>query len=130
MSLYTMNKVLVVDDEKHIATLLKRVLTGNGYEVFTAKNGEEALSLATQKQPDLIILDLMMPGISGIEVCRVLKTHKNTSGIPIIVLSALDRLIDKKYVIDAGGDAFLSKPINSSELLTIIDKLQNRNKEK
>jgi DNA-binding response OmpR family regulator len=125
-----MNKVLVVDDEKHIATLLKRVLTGNGYEVFTAKNGEEALSLATQKQPDLIILDLMMPGISGIEVCRVLKTHKNTSGIPIIVLSALDRLIDKKYVIDAGGDAFLSKPINSSELLTIIDKLQNRNKEK
>lgn len=120
-----MNKVLVVDDEEDILNLVKTILVGNGYEVFTAKSGEEALTSAVRHQPDIIILDIVMPGISGLEVCRLLKNRKDLEQTPIVVLSALDREIDKKYIEEAGADEYINKPFDISELLKVVDRVQN-----
>ena len=121
-----MNRVLVVDDEEDILDLVKTVLVGNGYEVFTATTGEEGLVKAVKIKPDLIILDVVMPGISGLEVCRLLKSKPEFDKIPILVMSVLDREIDHEYVHKAGADDFLHKPFDIDELLLTLDKLQSK----
>ncbi|MCB2172694.1 response regulator [archaeon] len=121
-----MNRVLVVDDEEDIRDLVKMVLVGNGYEVFTATTGEEGLVKAVKIKPDLIILDVVMPGISGLEVCRLLKSKPEFDKIPILVMSVLDREIDHEYVQKAGADDFLHKPFDIDELLLTLDKLQSK----
>ena len=121
-----MNRVLVVDDEEDVLDLVKTVLVGNGYEVFTATTGEEGLVKAVKIKPDLIILDLVMPGISGLEVCRLLKSKTEFDKVPILVMSVLDREIDHKYVHKVGADDFLHKPFDIEELLLTLDKLQSK----
>ena len=105
-----MNRVLVVDDEEDVLDLVKTVLIGNGYEVFTVTKEEEGIVKSVKIKPDLIILDLVMPGISGLEVCRLLKSKIEFDNVPILVMSVLDRDIDHEYVKKAGADAFLHKP--------------------
>ena len=121
-----MNRVLVVDDEEDVLDLVKTVLVGNGYEVFTANTGEDGLVKAVKIKPDLIILDLVMPGISGLEVCRLLKSKNEFDNVPILVMSVLDRDIDHEYVKKAGADDFLHKPFDIDELLLTLDKLQSK----
>ena len=121
-----MNHVLVVDDEEDVLDLVKTVLTGNGYSVTTATTGEEALVKAVETHPDLIILDVVMPGISGLEVCRLLKGKNAFKKVPIIMMSVLDRPIDHQHVEDTGADEFIHKPFDIGQLLITIDNIQNK----
>ena len=118
-----MNKILIVEDEADIQALVHRVLTANGFEVFKASSGEEGLIKATTLKPDLIILDLMMPGLSGLEVCRLIKGRQDTKEIPILILSALNRSVDRGYAKDAGAERYMSKPFQIDELLVTIDDM-------
>lgn len=116
-------RVLVVDDEPQNLELVEAILAPTGYEVLLASNGEEALALTNEKQPDLIILDLMMPGLSGFEVCARVKMHPQTGGVPVLFVTALSQPGDKERALAAGGDDFLSKPFQRSDLLARIEAL-------
>jgi two-component system, OmpR family, KDP operon response regulator KdpE len=109
-----MTRVLVVDDEPQILRGMGTNLRARGYEVDTAADGEEALDLAARQRPDVVILDLGLPGIDGIEVIRGLRAW---SSIPIVVLSARDQERDKVLALDAGADDYVTKPFGMDELL-------------
>ncbi|MDR9751670.1 EAL domain-containing protein [Pseudomonas sp. SZMC_28357] len=108
--------LLIVDDETHVRKLLQMLLQNQGYQTQTAGSGEEALELVAQRPPDLILLDIMMPGMDGYEVARQLKSDKATSNIPIIMLSALGEHSARISGLEAGAEDFLSKPVESAEL--------------
>jgi putative two-component system response regulator len=110
-------QILIVDDEPRNLRLLEGMLIPLGYEVIKAPNGEEALSLVNKLDIDLILLDIMMPGMDGFEVCRRIKGNKDTRLIPIVMVTALDDMDAKVRAIDAGADDFLTKPPNKTELL-------------
>lgn len=112
-----MKKILVVDDEKPISDIIKFNLKKEGYEVFTAYDGEEALSQVEEVDPDLIILDLMLPKIDGLEVAReVRKTHN----MPIIMVTAKDSEIDKILGLEMGADDYVTKPFSNRELVARV----------
>ncbi len=115
--------ILVVDDEPYNLELMEAILPLAGYQVSLADGGEAALALAHEKKPDLIILDLMMPGLSGFEVCARLKTDPETRGIPVLFVTALGDVGDKERAMAAGGDDFLTKPFQRAELLLRIESL-------
>ena len=107
-----MKKILVVDDEKPISEIVKYNLVKEGYEVFTAYDGEEALEKVEEVEPDLIILDLMLPKMDGLEVAReVRKTHD----MPIIMVTAKDSEIDKVLGLELGADDYVTKPFSNRE---------------
>jgi diguanylate cyclase (GGDEF)-like protein/PAS domain S-box-containing protein len=108
--------LLIVDDETHVRKLLQILLQNQGYQTLTASSGEEALALVAQQPPDLILLDIMMPGMNGYEVARELKSDKVTANIPIIMLSALGEHSARISGLEAGAEDFLSKPVESAEL--------------
>lgn len=113
---------MVVDDESDIVSLLKLVLEAEGYGVVPALSGDDALSLAEIEAPDLVLLDLMMPGKSGLETCRYLKNQPRTRNTPVIVFSALGRDVDKKLTAEAGASAHLTKPFSNIGLLTEVKR--------
>ena len=121
-----MPSVLIIEDEEDYSVLLTRILTSNGYEVYSAPNGEDGLMKAALYNPDIIILDLMLPGMSGLEVCRMLKMLPERKDTPIIIVSALDRPVDKQYALQAGADLYLAKPLKTPVLLKEIDDLLNK----
>lgn len=107
-------KILVVDDEWEIRDMLGRFLTEQGYEAILASNGEEAIELAEKENPQAILLDILMPGIDGIETCKRLRAKEKTQFIPIIIATALwDRYME---AVEVGADDFVSKPFNLMEL--------------
>lgn len=108
--------LLIVDDEIHVRKLLEMLLQNQGYRTLTASSGEEALALIAQQPPDLILLDIMMPGMDGYEVASQLKANKSTLNIPIIMLSALGEHSARLSGLEAGAEDFLSKPVDSAEL--------------
>ncbi len=112
-------KILVVDDHPGNLSLATSILKPF-YEIFLANNSEKALLMASEKQPDLILLDIMMPDISGFEVCRRLKQLENTAGIPIIFMTAKTSGEDYEKAFDMGGVDYITKPINSKELLSRV----------
>lgn len=112
-----MARILIVEDEKKIARFLELELQHEGYEVQTAGDGRTGLSLALSWEPDLMILDLMLPGLSGIEVCRRLR---HDSDLPIIMLTAKDDVSDKVMGLDMGADDYMTKPFAIEELLARI----------
>jgi two-component system KDP operon response regulator KdpE len=111
------SRILVVDDETQIARVLKTTLNSQGYEVKTASDGESALNLAVDWIPDLIITDLSMPGMTGIELCRSVRER---SQVPIIVLSVRGEEKNKIEALDAGADDYVTKPFSVSELLARV----------
>lgn len=113
----TQATILVVDDEPLNTKLLAAILTADGFKTITAAGGEEALHIVTKQEVDLILLDIMMPGMNGYEVCQRLKSNETTRMIPIIMVTALDDLESKVKAIDSGADDFLSKPAQKIELL-------------
>ena len=115
-----MKKILVVDDEKPISDIIKFNMAKEGYEVLTAFDGREALEVFAAENPDVIILDLMLPEIDGLEVAR---TIRKTSNVPIIVLSAKDTEFDKVIGLEIGADAYIVKPFNTELLRTTISNL-------
>jgi two-component system cell cycle response regulator len=109
-------KILVVDDEAYIREFLHVVLTDDGYQVLTANDGLEALPIAVAEQPDLILLDIMMPGLNGMETCKRLRERPTTRNIRVIILTAYDQRERLEESIAAGADDFLGKPIDLTEL--------------
>jgi len=116
-------KVLVVDDQPLNVKMLAAKLSESGYEVLKAFNGSEAIRLARDGNPDLILLDITMPGMDGYEVTKILKADPATSIIPIVLLTALDAVKDKVKGLNAGADDFLSKPCSPTELLARVRSL-------
>jgi DNA-binding response OmpR family regulator len=116
-------KVLVVDDTETNIKLLRALLKGAGYEVVTATCGTDALTAAESENPDLILLDIMMPDLTGFEVCQRLRAAPGTRQTPIVFLTALHEMEDHMKGMDAGGDDVLTKPINKLELLTRVRSL-------
>jgi CheY-like chemotaxis protein len=112
--------ILVVDDDQQNLELVQAYLEDIECETVAARDGIEALEMVAREKPDLILLDVMMPKMSGFEVCRRLKVDPDTSDIPIIMVTALNEFGDIERGIDSGTDDFVSKPINRLELLTRI----------
>lgn len=110
-------KILVVDDEKPIADILQFNLKKDGYEVFCAYNGDEALELVEEVQPDLILLDIMLPEKDGMEVCKEIRKKYE---MPIIMLTAKDSEIDKVLGLELGADDYVTKPFSTRELLARV----------
>jgi two-component system KDP operon response regulator KdpE len=110
-------RILVIDDEPNITRVLRGSLSAQGYDVRTANDPEEGLRTFKDWPPDLVITDLMMPGISGVEVCRSLRAH---SAVPILVLSVRDHERSKVEALDAGADDYITKPFGIQELLARV----------
>src|SRR5712691_10494592 len=110
-------RILVVDDEVEIVRALQRSLAAHGFEVFTAQSGEEALESIAHYRPDLMLLDLGLPGMSGLEVCKRVRAQSN---LPIIVLSVKDTERNKVLALDLGADDYVSKPFGMNEVLARI----------
>ncbi|MFH0828429.1 MAG: response regulator transcription factor [Candidatus Omnitrophota bacterium] len=123
-------KILVVDDEQDIARMISYNLKKEGFLVVEAYNGEDALNLTVSEQPDLVLLDLMLPGIDGLEVCRRLKKESRTSSIPLIMLTAKIQENDKVVGLELGADDYVSKPFSPKELIARIKAVLRRGREK
>lgn len=119
-------KILLVDDEPDIVTILKMRLEANGYEVSVAVDGKIAYNMAKSTVQDLIILDLMLPGMDGHHVCRLLKFDEKYRNIPVIILTAKGQKEDQEIAKEVGADAFLTKPVDFKELLDKIKELITR----
>jgi two-component system alkaline phosphatase synthesis response regulator PhoP len=122
----TVKKILIADDEPDILEIIQFNLQSEGYEVITAKNGDEAIELAKKHQPDLIILDVMMPGKSGIDVCSILRLQPAFKDTLIIFLSALSDDSSEVKGLESGADDYLSKPIRPKVLLSKVNALCRR----
>lgn len=109
--------VLIVEDESALCTLLRYNLEREGYRVFEARNGDEALVVAAESSPDLIVLDWMLPELSGIEVCRRLRARGESRNVPIIMLTARGEETDRIRGLDTGADDYIVKPFSMSEFL-------------
>jgi two-component system alkaline phosphatase synthesis response regulator PhoP len=116
-----MSHILVAEDEPHILILIQRKLEGAGYEVRTASDGNEALEMALETRPDLLLLDVMLPGREGLEICREVKTAYGNDSPPIILMSARGQQIDVEAGIDAGADDYIIKPFSPRLLLERIE---------
>ena len=116
-------RVLIVDDERRNAELLKVMLTPEGYTFLTATNGEDALGLLAEQQPDLILLDVMMPGMDGYQVVGKIKENPATKNIPVIMLTALDDRNARMLGLNAGAEDFLTKPVDRAELCVRVRNL-------
>lgn len=110
-------RVLVVDDDEITRRVLDSILDLEEFEVLVASDGEAALELARSEAPDVVLLDVMMPGMDGLEVCRQLKADPATEGVSVILLSALDRAANLRAGEEAGCDAYLTKPFSPRELI-------------
>ena len=119
-------KILVVDDEENIRELVKYNLEKAGFQVVECGDGLTAVVLAKEDRPDLILLDLMLPGLDGLEVCRTLKQNQDTKAIPIIMLSAKDEEVDKILGLELGADDYLTKPFSARELVARIKAVLRR----
>ena len=123
-------KILIVEDNPQNMRLVEMTLRAGGYALLKATDGEEALDLANRKQPDLIVIDMQLPKISGIEVIKRLRQLPSFSHVPIIALTAYAMKGDREKFIEAGCDTYVSKPINTRELPEIVAKiLQQRQKD-
>lgn len=123
-------KVLIVDDEKDIIKMLDYNLKKEGYRTIPVYDGEDALNRAVREIPDLIILDIMLPGIDGLEVCKILRRESKTAHIPIIMLTAKARETDKIVGLELGADDYITKPFSPRELLARVKAILRRAQKK
>ena len=128
-----MAKILIVDDEKDIANLLSYNLEKEGFSTVKAYDGEAALKMVKMQKPDLIILDLMLPKINGLDVCRALRRNPETASLPIIMLTAKGDEVDKIIGLELGADDYITKPFSIKELIartrTIFRRISDENKQ-
>jgi PleD family two-component response regulator len=118
-----LSRILIADDNPQGAQLLEAHLESGPYELRTAYDGEQTLEQVAQWKPDLILLDVMMPKISGFEVCKRLRADPATQDVAVLMITALDQPSDIERAVDAGTDDFLSKPINRNELILRVRSL-------
>ena len=115
--------VLVVDDSATEREIISGCLKASGLTIVTAESGEEALEKISGQKPDVIVLDVVLPGRSGFEICRELKSEDATSGIPIVICSTKGTEMDKFWGMKQGADAYITKPINQEEIVKTVNKL-------
>ncbi len=116
-------KLLIADDNQQNRELLEAYLVGEGYEIAMSADGQETLDQVQAFEPDLVLLDIMMPRLSGYEVCQQLKEAEATTTIPILMVTALNEMGDIERAVEAGCDDFLTKPVNRLELTTRVKSL-------
>jgi signal transduction histidine kinase len=116
-------RILLVDDEPWNVEVLESFLNGHGYIINKAYSGEEALSAVGKEPPDIVLLDVMMPGMDGFDVCRRLKENEGTRFIPVVIITSLDQKTDRVESIGCGADDFLTKPVDEAELLARVRSL-------
>lgn len=116
-------RILIVDDEPRNIRLIEGMLYGEPYQVVSARSGQEALEIIAIHEPDLVLLDVMMPGISGFEVCQQIKSHPQHRHIPVVMVTALNQVSDRVEAMQVGADDFLSKPVDATELLVRVRSL-------
>ncbi len=116
-------KVLIVDDERNIVTALEYLLQKNGYEVRIAETGEDALAQLDTFRPDLVLLDVMMPKVSGYEVCQRVRSRPDWQGMKIVMLSAKGREVEVSKGMSLGADLYVTKPFSNTELVATIGRL-------
>jgi len=114
-------RILTIEDDPIQRTMIQRTLAKRGYSVITSQNGQEGLDIAFKEKPDLILLDVMMPGMRGDDVCRKLKANIQTKDIPVIFLTSLDTPKDVIEHYDVGADIHLTKPVNPKELISQVE---------
>jgi DNA-binding response OmpR family regulator len=119
-------KILVVDDEKPMREVVKDILEHEGYNIILGENSEEAIRKGATLDPDLIILDLGIPTIGGLEVCRILKNDAKTSAIPIIILTVRSREVDKIIGLEMGADDYITKPFQKGEFVARVKAVLRR----
>jgi two-component system alkaline phosphatase synthesis response regulator PhoP len=119
-------KILVVDDEEHIQELIRFNLEKNGYKVICADNGIDAIKLAKEQLPQLMLLDLMLPGMDGLDVCKEIRKDSNMSNMPIIMITAKGEEIDKIIGLELGADDYITKPFSVRELVARIKAILRR----
>jgi len=112
--------ILVIEDDPVVARLMQYTLTKHGYEVQTASNGLEGLRKARQERPDLIMLDVMLPGIDGFEICHRLRAEFQGDNIPIVMLSGKAREADRTTGLGVGADDYLVKPVSPSKVVSVV----------
>ena len=115
-------KILIADDELNIRSLVSRML-GKDYIVIEATNGEEAIDIAKRQEPDLILMDLMMPQMDGYTACSSIKTDQATKGIPVVMLTGVTHELNKSFAREMGADGYLSKPFSADELLRQVKQV-------
>lgn len=120
---FNRTRIMVIDDEERNLRLIEAMLIPHGYEVFKANDGETGLKLVNKIAPDVILLDIMMPGLDGFEVTKRLKKSNETSRIPIIIVTALTEIEERVKALELGADDFLSKPVDKSELVARVKSL-------
>jgi len=121
--------ILIVEDDHQTVKLIKFILEKDDYSTISAKDGEEGLQMARERKPDLIVLDLMLPGMDGYRVCEILKANPNTKEIPIIVLTALDTGPDFEKALEKKADWYITKPFEPQHLLKRVNYLIEKRKE-
>ena len=114
------DKILIVDDEPDTLDLAKTILEGEGYQAIVAHEGEECLQKAEAESPDLILLDMVMPGKSGLEICKTLKTQSKTKFTPVVMFTALGREVDRKLGGEAGADGYFVKPFTPESIIAEV----------
>jgi len=114
-------KILVVDDDPQVYRIVSRLLDADCYEVFTASQGKEALEKIPDLKPDMLLLDLMMPEMSGVEVCEKIKKNPSTKDIVVFILSAKDGQVDRRRCFEVGADDYISKPFHIASLARKIE---------
>lgn len=122
-------RILVVDDEQDIRDLVKYNLEKEGFDISPVTTGEEAIQIARKIKPDLILLDLMLPGLDGLEVCKILKQEKETSEIPVIMLTAKGEESDVVTGLEIGADDYISKPFSPNVLIARVRAMMRRKKQ-
>ena len=122
----TTRKILVVEDEEDIRALVRYNLEEEGFHVVDASNGEQGLNLAAKERPALIILDLMLPGLSGLEVCRLLRSRDETAQVPILILTARAAEVDKVLGLEMGADDYVTKPFSPREFVARVKAILRR----
>lgn len=121
-------KILVVDDEEHIIQLIKFNLEKNGYKVISAIDGIEGLKTAKSERPQLVLLDLMLPGLDGYDVCREIRKDNNISNMPVIMITAKGEELDKILGLELGADDYITKPFSVRELMARVKAVLRRTK--
>jgi CheY-like chemotaxis protein len=115
-------RILVVDDESHVRLLVRKILERD-YIVLEAANGEEAVQAARTQQPDLILMDLIMPKMDGYTACSEIKADQATSGIPVVVVTAVGNEFNKKFALEVGAAGYVIKPFSTQGLIAVISRL-------
>jgi twitching motility two-component system response regulator PilH len=117
-----MKQIMIVDDSPTDAHLLQKMLEKNGYQTLTAGNGNEGIEVARLMRPDLILMDVVMPGLNGFQATRELSSNPETSSIPVIIVTRKDQKVDRVWGIRQGARDYITKPVSETDLLSLINE--------